>query len=142
MKNRISAGDDVDGSVGIKCQIDISGEFTEGPFAAAGSDRLNGILRWCLGAVMPGFSISSGRLRRLVRGETAARENVKRRRGGVGDSQRGGEGNPPAGNRGGDTHAGLTETPCDARGRGMRRVRVDTHGGGNAENARAARRTA
>lgn len=54
MKNRISAVD-VDGSVGIKCQIDISGEFTEGPFAAAGSDRLNGILRWCLGAVMPWF---------------------------------------------------------------------------------------
>ena len=54
MRNRISAVD-VDGSVGIRCQIDISGEFTEGPFAAAGSDRLNGILRWCLGAVMPWF---------------------------------------------------------------------------------------
>ena len=39
----------------IKCQIDISGDFTEGPFAAAGSERLNGLLQWCLGGVMPWF---------------------------------------------------------------------------------------
>jgi hypothetical protein len=39
----------------ISCQIDIGGTFTEGPFAAAGSDRLNGVLQWCLGGVMPWF---------------------------------------------------------------------------------------
>ena len=39
----------------ISCQIDIGGTFTEGPFAAAGSDRLNGVLAWCLGGVMPWF---------------------------------------------------------------------------------------
>ena len=89
MKNRISAVD-VDGSVGIKCQIDISGEFTEGPFAAAGSDRLNGILRWCLGAVMPWFLDQlSDDYDDWSAGKPPRARKRKRRRGGVGDSQRG-----------------------------------------------------
>jgi hypothetical protein len=33
----------------------IAGTFTDGPFASAGSDRLNNLLAWCLGAVMPWF---------------------------------------------------------------------------------------
>jgi len=62
MCNRISAAHDEDSNgTGlsrrdcIRCQIDVGGTFTDGPFAAAGSDRLNGILRWCLGGVMPWF---------------------------------------------------------------------------------------
>jgi hypothetical protein len=39
----------------IRCQIDIAGNFSEGPFAAAGSDRLNAVLLWCLQGVMPWF---------------------------------------------------------------------------------------
>lgn len=56
MRNRISAlRDAASGDEKIKCQIDISGTFTEGPFAAAGSARLNSLLAWCLGTVMPWF---------------------------------------------------------------------------------------
>ena len=65
MRNRISAvpspsssgggGGGGGGAEAIKCQIDVAGTFTEGPFAAAGGDRLNGLLSWCLGAVMPWF---------------------------------------------------------------------------------------
>jgi hypothetical protein len=55
MRNRLQAVTKADGATAIQCQIDIAGRFTEGPFAAAGSDRLNGVLAWCLGAVMPWF---------------------------------------------------------------------------------------
>ena len=56
MRNRISAVKDAStGDEQIKCQIDVFGEFTEGPFAAAGGARLNNLLSWCLGAVMPWF---------------------------------------------------------------------------------------
>ena len=56
MRNRISAVKDAaTGDEQIKCQIDVFGEFTEGPFAAAGGARLNNLLSWCLGAVMPWF---------------------------------------------------------------------------------------
>eukprot|EP00740_Mantoniella_antarctica_P022946 CAMPEP_0198689624 /NCGR_PEP_ID=MMETSP1468-20131203/148473_1 /TAXON_ID=1461545 /ORGANISM="Mantoniella sp, Strain CCMP1436" /LENGTH=314 /DNA_ID=CAMNT_0044440929 /DNA_START=83 /DNA_END=1027 /DNA_ORIENTATION=+ len=56
MRNRISAvRDATTGEEAIKCQIDFSGTFTDGPFAAAGGARLNSLLMWCLGAVMPWF---------------------------------------------------------------------------------------
>ena len=56
MRNRISAVKDAaTGDEKIRCQIDVFGEFTEGPFAAAGGARLNNLLSWCLGAVMPWF---------------------------------------------------------------------------------------
>lgn len=56
MRNRISAvKDEGTGQEKIRCQIDVYGTFTEGPFAAAGSARLTNLLSWCLGAVMPWF---------------------------------------------------------------------------------------
>ena len=39
----------------IRCQIDVAGTFTEGPFAAAGSQRLFAMLDWCLRSVLPWF---------------------------------------------------------------------------------------
>ena len=42
------------GRASIRCQIDVWGDFREGVFARAGT-RLNTILGWSLGAVMPWF---------------------------------------------------------------------------------------
>ena len=43
MRNAVTAVDGADGRDGtaIRCQIDVAGTFTEGPFAAAGSQRLS-----------------------------------------------------------------------------------------------------
>ena len=55
MRNRISAVKGPAGDEKIRCQIDVYGTFTEGPFAMAGGERLHNLLTWCLGAVMPWF---------------------------------------------------------------------------------------
>ena len=52
MANTVSAANN---GAAIKCQIDVAGTFTEGPFAAAGSERLCGLLDWCLRSVLPWF---------------------------------------------------------------------------------------
>ena len=52
MANTVSAAKN---GAAIKCQIDVAGTFTEGPFAAAGSERLCGLLDWCLRSVLPWF---------------------------------------------------------------------------------------
>ena len=52
MANTVSAAKN---GTAIKCQIDVAGTFTEGPFAAAGSERLCGLLDWCLRSVLPWF---------------------------------------------------------------------------------------
>ena len=57
MRNAVTAVDGADGRDGaaIRCQIDVAGTFTEGPFAAAGSQRLSSMLDWCLRFVLPWF---------------------------------------------------------------------------------------
>ena len=57
MRNAVTAVDGTDGRDGtaIRCQIDVAGTFTEGPFAAAGSQRLSSMLDWCLRSVLPWF---------------------------------------------------------------------------------------
>ena len=57
MRNAVTAVDGADGRDGtaIRCQIDVAGTFTEGPFAAAGSQRLSSMLDWCLRSVLPWF---------------------------------------------------------------------------------------
>jgi hypothetical protein len=55
LRNEVSAErDERSGEERIRCQIDVVGDFTEGVFARAGG-RLNTILGWSLGAVMPWF---------------------------------------------------------------------------------------
>lgn len=57
MRNAVSAVAGASGTEGtaIRCQIDVAGTFTEGPFAAAGSQRLCAMLDWCLRSVLPWF---------------------------------------------------------------------------------------
>lgn len=56
MRNSVSAvKSGSEGGTAIRCQIDVAGTFTEGPFAAAGSQRLCAMLDWCLRSVLPWF---------------------------------------------------------------------------------------
>ena len=56
MRNAVSAvKSGSEGGTAIRCQIDVAGTFTEGPFAAAGSQRLCAMLDWCLRSVLPWF---------------------------------------------------------------------------------------
>jgi len=55
LRNEVTATTSDDGArEAIKCQIDVAGDFREGVFARAGG-RLNTVLGWSLGAVMPWF---------------------------------------------------------------------------------------
>jgi|TARA_B100000003_G_C10930998_1_gene371134 hypothetical protein len=55
LRNEVTATTSDDGARdAIKCQIDVAGDFREGVFARAGG-RLNTVLGWSLGAVMPWF---------------------------------------------------------------------------------------
>lgn len=53
MRNAVSAVKVGSDGTAIRCQIDVAGTFTEGPFAAAGSRRLCAMLDWCLRSVLP-----------------------------------------------------------------------------------------
>ena len=65
-----------DGTERIKVQITIAGDFTEGIFARAGG-RLNTILGWSLGAVLPWFLTQLARdYERWAKGEPRSAKNA------------------------------------------------------------------
>jgi hypothetical protein len=76
LRNEVTATEESDGSERIRCQIDVAGDFREGVFARAGG-RLNTILGWSLGAVMPWFLTQlAADYERWARDERRVQENA------------------------------------------------------------------